>query len=180
MVTARRPKARELLVVGWALLGVFVLLGQAMWRLGPLAWEPIERGMLSPAQVTLYAVWVGFNAYAEGYRAFHRAWAPRVVTRAWLIAENPRALHVLLAPLVAMGLIHATRRRLVISWTLALAIIAAIVALRHVPQPYRGIVDGGVVVGLGLGVLSLVFHFARSLRGALPEVSSDMPLEPAA
>jgi len=178
-VTARRPKALELVVVGWALLGVLLLLGQAMWRLTPLAIEPITQRELAPWQVALYVLWVAFNAYAEGYRAFHLAWSPRVVARAWLIAEKPRPLHVVLAPVVAMGLMHATRRRLVISWTLALAIVAAVLLLCHVPQPYRGIVDGGVVVGLGLGVLSLIVHFARSLRGTAPAVPSDMPLEAA-
>jgi hypothetical protein len=175
-VTARRPKARELIVVGWALLGVMLLLSQALWRLTPLAWEPIARDLLSPSQVAIYVLWVAFNAYAEGYRAFHRAWSPRVVRRAWLIAESPRPLYVVLAPLVAMGLVHATRRRLIISWTLTSAIVAAILLLRHVPQPYRGIVDGGVVIGLAIGVLSLIVHFARSLNGTAPEVPSDMPL----
>jgi hypothetical protein len=179
LVTAgRRPKPRELVVAGWALSGVALLLTQAMVRLTPLALEPIERGVLSPLQIAIYAAWVVFSAYTEGYRAFHLAWSPRVVARAWLIAERPRPLHVALAPFVAMGLLHATRRRLIISWSLALAIVAAILLLRHVPQPYRGIVDGGVVVGLALGLLSLIVHFARSLRGNPPEVPSDMPLEP--
>jgi hypothetical protein len=178
-VTARRPKARELVVAVWALVGVSMLLGQALWRLTPLALDPIRQGVLSPLQVLVYVLWVLFNAYAEGYRAFHLAWAPRVVTRAWLVAEQGRPLHVLLAPLVAMGLLHATRRRLLISWGLTICIIGLVVMLRQVPQPYRGIVDGGVVVGLSLGLLSLGVHFARSLRGVPTEVPSDMPLEPA-
>jgi hypothetical protein len=155
------------------------LLLQALWRLTPLALEPITRDMLSPLQVLSYAAWVAFNAYAEGYRAFHLAWSPRVVTRAWHLAEKPRPLYVVFAPFVAMGLLYATRRRLIVSWSFVVAIAAAIITLRYVPQPYRGIVDGGVVVGLTLGLLSLFLHFARSLRGALPGVASDMPLESA-
>jgi hypothetical protein len=58
-------------------------------------------------------------------------------------------------------------------------IVSAIVALRHVPQPYRGMVDGGVVLGLGLGLISLLVHFARSLNGTAPEVPADMPPLPA-
>jgi hypothetical protein len=166
-------------VVGWALIGVMALLGQALYRLTPHALKPIEDGTLSPTQVLLYAAWVAFSIYAEGYRAFHLAWSPRVVTRAWLIAERPRALHVVLAPIVAMGLLHATRKRLLISWTVTALIVAAVISLRHVDQPWRGIVDGGVVVGLAMGLASLVVHFLRSLRVTAPLVPSDMPLEPA-
>ncbi len=179
MTAGRRLKARELVVVGWALLGVALLLTQALLRLTPVALEPISTGVLSPLQIAIYALWVAICGYSEGYRAFHRAWSPRVVARAWSIAGRPRPLLVVLAPIVAMGLFHATRRRLVISWSATSAIVAAILLLRYVPQPYRGIVDGGVVVGLALGLLSLVVHFARSVRGNPPEVPSDMPLEPA-
>ena len=66
---------------------------------------------------------VVYMAYAEGYKGFHLAFAPRVVVRARYLADNPRTLHVLLAPLFCMGYIHATRRRKIISFALTAMII---------------------------------------------------------
>lgn len=170
------PKApRELAIACWSMVGVAALLIQALWKLTPRALEPILDHSLTPPQVFAYAAWVTFNAYAEGYRGFHKAWSPRVVARTWHVARQPRLLHVLFAPLFAMSLIHATRRRLLISWVLLASIAAVVVMMRYVPQPYRGIVDGGVVVGLGIGLSSLLLHFARSLQGFVPESKVDIP-----
>ena len=65
--------------------------------------------------------------------------------------------HILLAPLFCMGFIHATRTRKVIAFSLTLMIICFIILVRLLPQPWRGIVDAGVVVGLAIGILSLLY-----------------------
>ena len=48
-------------------------------------------------------------------------------------------------------------------------------AFQYLPQPWRGVLDAGVVVGLGWGILSIVALALRSIadRGidASPEVS---------
>ena len=74
-----------------------------------------------------------------------------------------------------MGLIHATRRRLVSSWILAVAVLLIIIAVRALPPPWRGIVDLGVVVALAWGVGALWYFFALGLRGTPPPVSADTP-----
>ncbi len=95
------------------------------------------------------------SAYTEGYRAFQKGFAPRVVKRAFELASAPRSLFVVLAPAYCMTLFAAPRTRMVISWTVNLRVVAAVVYVRKPSQPWRGIIDGGVVVGfeLGRGVL---------------------------
>ena len=117
-----------------------------------------------------------YMAYAEGYKGFHRGFAPRVVVRARYLADNPRPLHVLLAPLFCMGYIHATRKRQILSFALTTMIICFVLIARSMPQPWRGIVDAGVVVGLGLGVLSIAYFLIISSNDpARLTVSAEVP-----
>jgi hypothetical protein len=114
-------------------------------------------------------------AYFEGYRGFQRGFSPRVVVRALHLALHPRPLHVLLAPLFCMGLIHASRRRLLSSWILLVSIVAIVLLVRVLPQPYRGLVDAGVVVGLAWGLVALVGFAWAALAGSPPRVSAELP-----
>ena len=117
-----------------------------------------------------------YMAYAEGYKGFHRGFAPRVVVRARYLADNPRPLHVLLAPLFCMGYIYATRKRQILSFALTTMIICFVLIARSIPQPWRGIVDAGVVVGLGLGVLSIAYFLIISSNDpARLTVSAEVP-----
>jgi hypothetical protein len=74
-----------------------------------------------------------------------------------------------------MGLLHATRRRLVASWTILALIVAAIATVRGFPQPARGIVDLGVVVGLAWGLAALLAFALRAAAGLPPPASPDLP-----
>ena len=117
-----------------------------------------------------------YVAYAEGYKGFHLGFAPRVVVRARYLADNPRALHVLLAPLFCMGYIYATRKRQIVSFALTVMIICFVLIARSMPQPWRGILDAGVVVGLSLGVLSIAyFLIISSIDPARLTISAEVP-----
>ncbi|MEO0326054.1 MAG: hypothetical protein AAF447_24105 [Myxococcota bacterium] len=165
---------KEKLIATWGVLCVSALLGQALVRLTPLALEPLRGDGLSPALLALYVAWVAFNAYAEGWRGFHLKFAPRVVARAFYLGRHPKPLWLLLALPFCMSLFHATRRQRIVSWVLIVVLTGLIVAVRALPQPWRGIVDGGVVVGLGLGLASVIFHWMRGLAGTPPPVT-DLP-----
>lgn len=168
-----RLRPAELAIAVWGVAGVLALLGQALLRLTPLALEPIERGMLGPGHWALYLGWTVFNAYAEGYRGFQRAFVPRVVARAFHLARHPRPVHVALAPLFCMALFHARRRDLVRSWVLLIAIVCLVIVIRLLPQPWRGIIDAGVVAGLGWGAAALLIVFVRAVAtGEVPETDS--------
>ncbi len=151
------------LLVAWGVLGVVLLVLRALWRLAPIAWEPVENHLLTGWQALVYATWVVFNAYFEGYRGFHRSFSPRVVRRAFELVEHPSLVKMVLAPAYCMSLFAATKRRMVASWILVAAVTALVLAMRLVSQPWRGIVDGGVVVGLTIGCVSLLVHWARAL-----------------
>lgn len=169
---AERPRLHPAAI--WGAGGFALLLIKAIVTLTPLALEPVRDGMLL-WQWVLYAGSIAGNTYVEGYRAFHLQAAPRVVVRAFHLARNPRKLFVILAPLYCMSLIHATRRRLTISWSVYLGIVILVILVRQVPQPWRGMVDAGVVVALSFGLASLGWHFFRALGGELPPMPPDLP-----
>jgi hypothetical protein len=154
----------------WGVFGVALLLFRALWQLAPFALEPIVSSSLGLPHWLLLLAWVGFNAYAEGYMGFHQNFSPRVVGRALDLGRNPTLLRVLLAAPYCIGLFHAPRKTMITSWTLVFAIAAVVFGVRRLPQPWRGIIDAGVVVGLGIGILSLVARFFIALAGRRPAV----------
>ena len=172
---AQRPSTLGLAAAVWGLLGVSALLGRAIWRLTPAAWEAGTRYQPGVLGWSLAALWLLFMGYSEGYRGFQKGFAPRVARRAAHLAQQPRPLHVLLAPMFCMGLIHASRRRLVTSWSLTAMIVVLVLAVRHLTQPWRGLVDAGVVLGLAWGLVAVLVFGVRALRGQLPAGSADLP-----
>lgn len=165
----------EVLIAAWGVLGVICLFIQALIGLVPLALDPIANGSLGLATWLIYAAWAAFMAYTEGYRTFQLKWAPRVVARAVYLAKNPTPLFVGLAPLFCMSLMHTTRRRLLSSWLIAIMIVIFVVVVRRLEQPWRGIIDGGVVVGLAWGVVVLLINAARALGGQNLGASAELP-----
>lgn len=162
-------------VVLWGTGGVMLLVAQGILRLYPLALEPIVEGSLTATQWLIYLAWVAFNTFVEGYRGFQKGFSPRVVVRALHLARKPRAWLLVLAPLYCMGLVHATRRRLISSWLLLIGIVSVVVLVRNLDQPWRGIVDGGVVVGLTYGLIVLAVCLVRGLAGRRLEIDPDLP-----
>ena len=159
----------------WGLGGVLALLLFAVWRLAPLAVElrSIPLDLLHWAALVLS---VAYMAYAEGYQGFHLGFAPRVVVRARYLWRNPRPGMVLLAPLFCMGFIHATRRRKIATFGLTIMIVCFIAVARQLPQPWRGILDAGVVAGLSFGICSICYFL--TLAWVSPrsiDISADTP-----
>lgn len=154
-----------------------LLLLFAVVRLGPMA---LELATLELQQLHWAALVVSilYMAYTEGYKGFHLGFAPRVVARASYLSHHPRPLHVLLAPVFCMGYIHATRRRKLLSFGLTAMIICFVLLARMLPQPWRGIVDAGVVTGLMLGIASIVYFLLQHLRfpdGSAGAAETDVP-----
>ena len=174
MVDARGMTGAELARVSWGVFGVVAILVDAIVRVLPLALAPLAGGELGFAGGLAYLLSVLALGYCEGYRGFARSFSPRVVARA-LATRQAGGWLALAAPLVAMGLMHATRRRLIASWCLVAMIVAFILMLRVLPQPWRGAVDAGVVVGLSWGVVATVASFIAALRGRPPTIEPDLP-----
>lgn len=158
----------------WGVLGVSLLLGSAVYRLTPLAIASFSE----PLDVAHYAGYVGsvfFLGYSEGYKAFQKQFSPRIVARARYLAQNPTLLRVLLAPPFCMGMFHATKKRLILSYSIALGVVGLVLIVGRLPQPWRGIVDLGVVVALGWGLVAMWVFAARALLGHEMPVPPDVP-----
>ena len=156
----------------WGISGVILLLLFAIYRLAPMALALTELS-LSALHWAALVFSVFYMAYAEGYKGFHQAFAPRVVSRAHYLKQHPRISHVFLAPLFCMGYFHATKRRQLLSYGLTIMIICFVLIARQLPQPWRGIVDAGVVVGLCLGVMSILYFVL------IARIKADYSLVPA-
>lgn len=153
-----------------------MLLSFAIYRLAPMALA-LGDIQLSLVHWLSLAFSVCYMAYAEGYRGFHLAFAPRVVVRARFLRNNPRLAHIILAPLFCMGYLYATRKRKILSYSLTAMIICFVVIARMLPQPWRGILDAGVVVGLCLGIISILYFLILTSRN--PDAISVSPEVPA-
>jgi hypothetical protein len=164
----------------WGISGVLGLLLFAIYRLAPMALALTEIPLTALHwSALLFSVF--YMAYAEGYKGFHKGFAPRVVSRAHYLQQNPRLGHILLAPLFCMGYFYATKRRQLLSYGLTTMILCFILIARQLPQPWRGILDAGVVVGLTIGVLSIGYFMiiarTKSDYTLVPsEVPSEIPL----
>jgi hypothetical protein len=178
MIT-RPTTTAELAIFAWAVLGVITMLAESVARLLPRALEPILDGSLTLPGVLAYVAAILFLAYSEGYRGFQRRFSPRVIVRALALAQRGGWLLIALAPLMAMGLIHGTRRRLIGSWALVTGIVALILLVRLLEQPWRGAVDAGVVVGLSWGTVATFVMMVQALRGTIPTVDPELPHAPA-
>ena len=131
---------------------------------------------------SLYALSCLFFAYAEGYKGFHKKFAPLVVKRSFTLVIGTRQgnnpVNYLLAPLYSMGLWGATSKRIKVSWGVTLGVAGVVALVKKLPAAPRVIVDAGVVVGLTIGSASILYHFLASLlTGKLPSVDACIPKE---
>lgn len=166
-----------LIGVIWGFLGVVGLISYSVIRLSYLAMDAFAHTLLGHHWLALAGIIV-FMAYSEGYRGFQQAFSPRTVARALYLYRHPTALRVLLAPLFCMGYFHIIKRRQIVIIGLTVFIIVLIILVRLLHQPWRGIVDAGVVVGLTWGLVSLILFAGKALMNSdsFP-YSPDVPRE---
>ena len=151
----------------WGLGGFLWLLIYAVARLWPIALDAFSVSL----QWWHWVVLIGntsLMAYAEGFKGFQRGYSPRVVARANYLRQQPGWLNVVLAPFFCMQYYAAPPRRMRVSWLLTVMIIALVLLFHRLPQPWRGILDAGVVVGLSWGTLATVITAWRYRYGNAP------------
>ncbi len=163
-MSTHAPSLRILGYLGafWGLAGIAALLAFSVWRLGGVAADAWSHDFRIYHWLVL-AAHVAFMAWSEGYRGFQQSFSPRIVARAKYLIAHPRPVHVMLAPLFCMGYFHTTRRRMISVYVLTVFIITLIIAVRWLEQPWRGIVDAGVVVGLSWGLVATGAFTLRAL-----------------
>ena len=136
----------------WGLGGILAILAYAVFSPA----RPLNRSLRLRlglgATGTLLILNTAFMAHSEGYMGFPEILCP---TRGRPCPGAPRPARPCCAccwlRCFCMGYFHATRRRLLSIYTLTLGIIVLIVIFQYISQPWRGILDGGVVVGPDLG-----------------------------
>jgi hypothetical protein len=156
----------------WAVIGWSAVLVYAIVKLAGITLEGVSGGLTFGQQLALAAN-VLFMAYAEGYRGFERRFSPRTAARVLYLRRHAGAWLALLAPLFCIGYFAATPRILRLTWVGTGLIIALVIMVQQLPQPWRGIVDAGVVVGLTWGLWSFWRMTWRALR------TGEYPVSPA-
>jgi hypothetical protein len=159
----------------WGVLGVVALLVFALVRLTPIAMEAVVME-LTPLQWSVLVINVIFMAWSEGYKGFQQRFSPRVAARALhLYRHDVPISRKLLAPFFCFGYFDAPRRTRLTIWIGTTTIVVLVVLVQRLDQPWRGIIDAGVVIGLSWGLLSfLVFvqkTFATGVYYRPPEVT---------
>lgn len=116
-------------------------------------------------------------AYVEGYKGFQLKFSPLVVARSFTLNPSSSSpIHLLLAPFYSMGLFHATKKRMIVSWSVSLGVAAIVAAVKRLPYPWRNIVDAGVVVGLSWGTISMLGGYVISLVTGIAPIDVDPAL----
>jgi len=115
-----------------------------------------------------------FMAYSEGYKGFQKAFSPRVAARTLYIRENPTLPLVLFAPLFCMCFFFATKKRKIVAYSLTVGILIMITLFRQFSQPWRGVLDLGVVVGLSWGILATLYYILLAFMSPAFDVSPEI------
>ncbi len=148
----------------WGIAGFLLLLGVAAARLI----TPVTIAFSYPMHWyhwLFLAIVLVFFAYVKGHRAFQRELSRRVVERALALRRNASLVRVLLAPLYCMGFLGTGHRA---RWTMIAltgGMIAFIFMVRLIPQPWRGILDLGLVIAFAWGFLSALILGAIAVSG---------------
>ena len=159
----------------WGLLGVIMVVGDAMIRLATYAYGAIAAGM-NGWQWALFIANAVFMAYAEGYRGFQLKFAPRVAARALYLRNTPVPLWVrICAPLFCVGYFGANPRIRKIAWFGTFGVILLVLLIQQLSQPWRGIVDIGVVIGLTWGSVSMLVCGIKTFQTGEMMISPEVP-----
>jgi len=168
----------------WGTFGVVYILAKAIKRVLPIALEPfngVGAQPLSRFQLIAYVTTCLWFAYVEGYKGFQCKFSPLVVKRSQTLKSGSSSfIDFLLAPLYSMGLFHATKKRMIVSWSISIGVAVIVAAVKKLPYPWRNIIDAGVVAGLGYGSLSILVIAAKAyIFKQPPSINPELPTKTA-
>jgi hypothetical protein len=141
----------------WGIAGFLMVLAYAIIQLATPAAEAFSHPLRWYHWAALAAS-LCFFLYVKGFRAFQRGLSRRVVTRAFSLRAEPDVLRVVLAPFYCMGFFGAGARRRVIMITLTLVMVGFILFFSRINQPWRGIIDFGLVASFAWGFAATVLY----------------------
>ena len=157
----------------WGVIGITLLLGRGLVCLVPYVLE-LTDSVLTGWQGTALLSSVILLGYTEGYKGFQLRFSPRAAARVNVVRRIPTLTRVVLAPLFCMGFFDATRKRKIVAYGLTTMVVLLIILVERLPQPWRGIVDAGVLFGLSWGLVSFWFFTLRVLFGLGPAVDPEL------
>lgn len=162
------------LAVIWGFVGIAFIFGNAIIRLGAIGLETFSHSLNLYHWLALLGS-VVFMGFFEGYRGFQQAYSPRVAARLLFLRDNVTPVRLLLAPLFCMGFFDIQKKRMIVSYCLLLGILILVQLVHMLAQPWRGIVDLGVVVGLTWGSVSIAIFTLQAFFTDRFEHSPEMP-----
>ncbi len=154
----------------WAIAGVAALFLFAIVRLGERGISVVASG-LGPNQWIIFGLLLLVFVVVEGRAALQGRWVPMLVRRAGELRRSTARGHRILAPLYGMSLVGAPPRRLARAWLGTLAVVAAILLVRVLPDPWRGLIDLSVAAALAWGLGAILIQAPDAL-GVAVEVSA--------
>ncbi len=163
-----------LIGVIWGLAGVVLLIGLPLFQLSHFALEIFSFDLQWFHWLALIGMLI-FMMYSEGYKGFQKSLSPRVAARAKFLYHHPTILRVVLAPLFCMGYFDIIRRRQIALFILTLGIVIIVFVVRMLEQPWKGIVDAGVVVGLSWGLISIMIFTLQAFTSPTFAYSPEVP-----
>lgn len=149
------PNTLSKISVIWALIGFIGILGFAIYRLFNHFLDALNYPW-SVVQWLLLILFTAFMAYTEGYKGFQKSYSLKFSRRANSLTKDAPLTHKLLAPFFCMNYFAAEKKAMKLAYILTIMIIGLVVVFSYIPQPWRGILDIGVVVGLTWGLVATV------------------------
>lgn len=157
----------------WGVIGISLLLGRGLVCLVPYVVE-LSDVVLTGWQGAALLSSVVLLGYVEGYKGFQLKFSPRAAARVDVVWRMPTLPRVVLAPLFCMGFFDATKKRKIVAYGLTAMVILLILLVERLPQPWRGIVDAGVLLGLSWGLVSFWIFTVRAIFGLGPAVDPEL------
>jgi hypothetical protein len=158
---------------GWGIIGFYSLVTFAMVRLSVYTVEAFAQPF-TMLQWFVLVVSLVFMAYSEGYKGFQKSYSPRFAARVHYLSSQANGLQLLLAPLFCMGFFNAPKRRIISSVLLSSMIVTFVLLFKLVPQPWRGILDAGVVLGLIWGLITTAICCYQAFMTSKPIVDPEV------
>ena len=147
----------------WGFIGVSLILLHGMSCVIPHVLS-LELSNLNWYHYFFLILSIVILGYTEGYKGFQLSFSPRTAERVNLVSKNPNFKNVIFSPLFCMGFFGISKKRMKITYLLTFSIILLIILIEKMSDPWRGIIDAGVFVGLSWGLLSFWFFSYKSLK----------------